>query len=1096
VRLLGGFAVEVSGRRLEDRAWRLRRAKTLIKLLALTPERRLHREQLEDLLWPDGGPAANSLHQVLYTARRALATAGVDATATLALRDGVVELSRDSLRVDVDDFERAAAKAREAPAAEAYETALGLYGGELLPEDRYEDWPAARRESLRETYLALVVELGELLAARGDTSAAVEKLQRAVVEDPLHEPAHRALMGIFAADGRRQQALAQYGQLRQTLRIQLAADPDPETAQLYRQILAAQHEPPAVGVSPSPQPAITDQQPAAATATGAPGAESPRVAGALPHQLTSFVGRERELSQLEDALARGRLVTLTGPGGCGKTRLALQLAERLTAARGVEVCLVELAPVSDPALVVEETATALGVQLRSERDPVQVLAGQIGGRSVLLVLDNCEHLLDAAVHLADGLLRACPELRVLTTSRERLRIAGEVAWRVPPLSLPDRGAHGDAASVAGFEAVALFTQRAAEADPAFSLGEDNAAAITDICTRLDGMPLALELAAARVGGLSPLEIADRLGDALGLLRGGSRAGLTRQQTLRATLAWSHDLLSEPEQALYRRLGVFAGSFGLPAVEGICVDDEVPAEEVLVLLLGLIEKSLVQPETGHGARTRYRLLETIRQDTREHLQSAGETGSFEAAHRAWYMTLAEAADRDRDPGVGLMWPAERVEEEHDDLRLALASAIRHEPAAGLLLARSLWWFWMARGYFAEGSRWLEAALAGTAETDPTRPLALVALGAIDVRRQGAARSIALGEEALSIVRLGGDRGAEARALERLGMMALGGFDWPLADRAFAEALDLALEDGDEPVRVASRQAQGVLAGIRGETSRARELLGESLDGLERLDDERGPLFWAVHVSPVVIPVGPRGALRYFFEDTFCLFRAVRSKAGGAYIRVNVAETFRTDGDCASAQEHLGRALATFRELGDEQGAGVALNALGNLARQDGEVDAGREHFEQALAIRRAAGDPRETATTLTGLAMLEQLAGRTTEGQRLAEQASAIYARTEDAPGRQLLPLTLGEAELDLGDPAKAVVLLEQGAELSRERGFDHSIGWGLTGLAEALIAVAEPARAREALSEAMPAFERSGDMRAVSYAQALIDGLGTAAEGR
>lgn len=1075
VRLLGGFAVDVAGAPLDEGAWRLRRAKTLVKLLALAPERRLHREQLAEALWPDGGAAPNSLHQVLYTARRALAADGDEhASIRVTLRDGVVTLAGEGLWVDVNAFEFAAAEARETRTPAAYQAALELYGGELLPEDRYEDWATARRESLRETHLGLVVELGELLAATGEMAAAVEMLQRAVVEDPLHEVAHRALMRLFAEGGRRQQALAQYQQLQHALRQQLEADPDPETSRLYRAILAAQHEPEPIG-APTDDPRLPQGS------LAPPG----RPTGSLPHQLTSFVGRERELSQLEGSLERGRLLTLTGPGGCGKTRLALELAERLEHGSSDGVCLVELAPVADPALVVEETATALGVQLRSERDPIDVLAGQIGERQLLLVLDNCEHQLDAAVQLADGLLRACPGLRVLATSRERLRIPGEVAWRVPPLSLPEHGASYHVGGLEAFEAVSLFCQRATEAAPAFALVDDNAGSVAEICRGLDGMPLALELAAARAGALSPVQIAERLGDALTLLRGGSRAGLTRQQTLRATLAWSHDLLSGPERTLYRRLGVFAGSFGLQAVEGVCTDEEVPAEEALDLLVGLIDKSLVQVETGHGGHARYRLLETIRQDARERLGAAGERERIETAHLAWYLILAEASDRDHDPGVAVAWPAERLEAEHDDLRAALASAIRRDSAAALRLACSLWWFWIGRGYFAEGTRWLEGALAAAPEAGMDRARALVALGAIDVRRSGARRSVSLGGEALEIVRRTGDQLGEARGLERLGVMAMAAFDWDLADRAFAEALTLAQETGEDAVAVAVKQAQGVLAASRGETAAARMLLEESLALLTDIPEERGPLFWATHVSPIVLPLGPGGALRYFFEDTYCLFCAVRSRAGRGYVLVNVGETWRTDGDCAAACEPIEHALAVFRELGDERGIGVALNALGNLARQAGELALGRERFEQALEIRRAAADPREIATTLTGMAMLALAEEEADEGRRLLGEASAIYERTEDAPGLQLMPVSQGAVELDHGDPAHACALLEQGAALCRERGFDPSLGWALTVLAEAAIAVGEPERAGSALEEALPAFERCRDKRAVHYARGL-----------
>jgi predicted ATPase/DNA-binding SARP family transcriptional activator len=1059
--LLGGFAVTAAGRHVPDEAWRLRRAKTLVKALALAPERRLHRERLVELLWPEGDPGGNSLHQVLYTARRAL-DAG-DAV-RLALHDDVVAIAGEGIWVDVDAFEERAADARRSPSADAYRAALDLYGGELLPEDRYEDWVAPRRESLREAHLGLLVELAELYAEHGDTAAAVETLQRAVVGDPLHESAHRSLMRLFAGDGRRQQALAQYQQLRETLRRELAADPDPQTSALYREILAAQHE-------PGPEPGPAPSQPTL-----------------LPRQLTSFVGRERELSELEAVLEGGsRLLTLTGPGGCGKTRLALELAARREGRFDQGARLVEFAPVEDPSLVVGATAAAIGTQMRSDRDPVEALAGQIGDARLLLVLDNCEHLVEACAALAAGLLRLCSSLSLLATSRERLRIQGEVSWRVPSMSLPGEGA--GRAGAEGSEAVRLFCRRAAESTGAFALTDENADAVAEICRRLDGMPLALELAAARASVLSPEQIAGRLGDALGLLRAGSRAGLTRQQTLRATLEWSHALLADDEQLLYRRLGIFAGSFDVEAAEGVCQGEGVAAAEALDLLARLADKSLVQVEPGPDGH-RYRLLETVRQHARELLAEAGERARVEAAHRDWYLRLAEANDRDADPSLPAIPAGARLDAAHDDLRAALASAIRHDPPAALRLANALWWFWLARGFFVEGVRWFEEVLMVAPEPDAERARALVADAGIRVRlyREEPDAIVALGTEALEIARGAQDRHAEARSLERMGVIMLAGFDFDSAEQAYTEGLALAEEAGDDVVAVAIKQGQAVLAGCRGHNAEARALLEECLALLDGIPDERGPLFWATHISPVVVPVGPGGAPRTFFEDTWLLLRSVRSRAGSAYAFCNIGEALRSDGDYAAAHEPLERGLALFREMGDEQGKGVALNALGSLARSTRDFDAGRRLFGEALELRRALADPREIATTLAGTGLLAMYAGDSDAGP-LFEEALAIFERTDDGPGLELVPLNLGGYELDNGDPERACALLEECNAAAGARGLVRNRGWASAELAEAAISLGDHARAREALDTALANFERLGETRGSRYAHSLEERL-------
>jgi predicted ATPase len=686
---------------------------------------------------------------------------------------------------------------------------------------------------------------------------------------------------------------------------------------------------------------------------------------------------------------------------------------------------------------------------------------------------------------------------VLATSRERLRIDGEVAWRVPPLSLPEPAPGVRAERLEPFEAVRLFCERAADVSPGFALSDENAESIAEICRGLDGMPLALELAAARVSMLTPAQIAERISDALVLLGEGSRVGLTRQQTLRATLEWSHNLLTEPERALYRQLGVFAGSFGVAAVEHVAPSaPSLDAAQVVDLLGALVDKSLVQVEEGSG-RKRYRLLETVRLDARERLKAADELVAVEDAHRAWYVSLAHAADRDLDPGVARTWPVDLLEAEHDNFRTALASGIRRDPGAALRLACSLWWFWMIRGYFNEGVRWLEEAVAVAADPTPDRCRGLFELGALCVRSQGdLTRTVRYGSEALEIAATQREPGARPRALERLGMMAMGGFDWETADRALADGMELARERGDQAVAVAVQQSQGVLAGCRGETELARSLFTQALALLDGIAPKQGPVFWATRISPASIPAGPRGAFRFFFEDTFCLFRSVNSDAAIGYLLCNVAETWRAEGNYVLAQEILQRGLAQFAALEDRLGEAGALNALGNLARLTGDFDAGKANFERALGLRREARDQREIATTLTGMGMLALVAGERDAGLDLCDRARGIYERTEDAPGLEGLPLNLGAFELDAGDPERACRLLEDAATLSARRSGPQRIGgWARAELAEAAIGLGELDRAEEALAAATVDFERYRDTRGLAYAKRLSVEIGAADAG-
>src|SRR6266545_1108891 len=586
IRLLGGFELTVGDRPVAADAWRLRKAKTLVKLLALAEGHRMHREALVAVLWHDrdGASAANNLHQTLYVARRVV---GGASGGLFGLRDDVVLLSEDKMPwLDTEAFDAACQRARLTRDPQDYRTATELYRGDLLPEDRFEDWAGGPREAFRERRLGLLMEYAEVLSGRGEHAQVVDIAGAVTAADPFHEGAQRTLMRGLAASGRRYEALAAFDRLRDALAEEYAADPEPATRRLYRDLLTGGDTPPEV--PPAGGVAVPTRRDAIRMPFRHLGhaRDSPRL------EQTSFIGRRRELAEIDQALGRTRLLTLTGPGGAGKTRLAYEAAARLVDSYPDGVHVAELASLLRPELVPQMVASLLDVPLPETATAEVTLARQLAERRLLLVLDNCEHLLDACARLADALLRTCPDVVVLATSREPLRVGGEVTWRTPSLALPDLRDLPPLDRLAELESVRLFAERARDAAPGFVLDATTAPAVAEICVRLDGMPLPLELAAALTSALAPAQIASRLDDALRVLGRGSRAAVTRQQTLHATLAWSHDLLEEDERALFRRLAVFAGSMSLEAVEYACGGDGL---DVVDLLSRLVDKSLVQAE---------------------------------------------------------------------------------------------------------------------------------------------------------------------------------------------------------------------------------------------------------------------------------------------------------------------------------------------------------------------------------------------------------------------------------------------------------------------------------------------------------------------
>jgi predicted ATPase/DNA-binding SARP family transcriptional activator len=749
--LLGDFRISAGSRTIHQDAWRLRKAAALVKLLALAPDHRMHREQVMDLLWPDSAKraASNNLRQVVYGARKVLDPSSGSREGYLSLRDEQLILCPDGqLWVDVEAFVETAAISRRSREPATYRSAIELYAGELLPEDRYEGWAEGRREELRQLYLALVIELAGLYEGREEHALAIEVLRKATSEEPTLEEAHASLMRLYALSGRPERALAQYGRLRSTLAKELGMEPSLATRRLSDEIAA--------GRLPTVPPAD-------------PTRGEPSVAARhnLPAPRTSFVGREQETIGVKRTLAMTKLLTLTGTGGSGKTRLAMEVARDLVGSYPDGVWLVELASLSEPGLVVQETASAMGVQERPGEPLADTLADALAGKEVLLVLDNCEHVVEGATRMVDALLASCIRLKVLATSREPLGVSGEVVWGVNPLSVPGRRRRPTPDELVRYESIrlfaerALFTEQALYGSSGFALGSDNASAVAELCRRLEGIPLAIELAAAWVGTLTTQQISERLKASLGLLKGG-RTLAGRQRTLRGAMDWSHELLSEPERALFGRLSVFAGGWTLEAAEAVGVGEGVEEEGVLELLWNLVNKSLVVAEAGtRELAARYRMLEPVRQYASEKLEESGEAETVRHRHAEHFLALAERAQTAPWGPDEATW-SEHLEAEHDNLRATLLRTLEQDGSeTPLRLAGALAWFWRVRGHANEGAKWLEEALAkGGLATTTARAGALLGLGDI-LRPSDIERAQGCLEEALALYEGLGDRFCEAR-----------------------------------------------------------------------------------------------------------------------------------------------------------------------------------------------------------------------------------------------------------------------------------------------------------------------------------------------
>ena len=1069
------------------------RLRALLIRLALDPGRAVAADRVAGDLWPGDGPgqagpadSGNAL-QALVSRLRHAAGPGI-----VEHRAGGYRLAVDPDDVDAARFERLVAKGRTALAAgdpcagaALLREALGLWRGPALvdvEDAAFAAGPVARLEELR---LAATEDRIEADLALGRGAELAPEAEELATAHPLRERLRGQLMRVLYLAGRQGDALAVYEDTRRLLAERLGVDPSPALSAVHLAILRADpalgqpssneadpalRQPSSNGPAPAPGQPSNGATPAPSTLPSPGGQDLPARTSNLPAQLTSFVGRDEELNRVSKLLGESRLVILTGPGGTGKTRLAIEAAARLADEMPDGVWFVPLAPVGDALDVPQAVLSAIGAPeavwmadgdpVRAVLPPLDRLAEILAAQQLVLVLDNCEHLIGAVARLAGRVLGEAPGVRILATSREPLGVTGETLCPVPSLPLPPDGA--TPAEALEYGSVRLLAERGAAVRPGFTVDEVSAEPVVRICRALDGNPLAIELAAARLRSLTPAQVASRLDDRFSLLTAGSRTALPRHQTLRAIVDWSWDLLDDAERRVLRRLSVFSGGATPGAAEQVCGPADDPAD-LLDLIASLVDKSLVTA-TGE-AEVRYRLLETVRAYAAERLAEAGEEEQVRAAHARYFLDLAEQGEPMLRSSEQLTWLA-RLTAEHDNFAAALRTAIAaRDTGTGLRLVAALAWFWIMRDYEAEAGEWATAVRDMAGGSAPPGLADAYAICYILAVISAAAQAedpppTLLPDTLATAASIAGPAPRHPLLLIAQPMLAYFGGD---LERTQHE-LSLLGEHPDPWVRAAQHAIRGHLALNVGQVDEAAANLTRGHQDFQAIGDRWGMILCLSGLGEVEMARNhPDQALRILREARGHAASGLHGNFSDMML-IPMGLARARSGDPEGARADLERGVRIAERIGEHDDEAKGYLALAELARQGGQLDQARQFVGRAVEIAephlRRPGMSTVVMSAYSKLGCLHEQQGDVTGAAEWHAKAMALAA---------------GSPEIFLPNHPILAELVEGIAALTAARG--------------------EPGRAAEllGLAHTLHGFRDAGSLEVARTAEAATTALGTGA---